>query len=225
MRRLIVRVVFSLLVYNTSVWLVGRTANAAAYLLAKAGTPELWDLFHGHPFAKSMGIGIIAGLIPFQLWLTLSGFIRVEVPEFLRKLELDQMKLWIILFYSPILVMALVEWVVDWFAMHSRTLSVLQDSSSMPIWRMFDTFFATSCRNIFDIRLDLWTDNFAYQCAIHVLMISAFLMATGYSIAPSLRSQLLRRVWVEHPATVEVAQDEAEPTKSVTPNEHNEDSH
>lgn len=219
MQRLIVRVISSLLVYNTSVWLVGKISNAVADLLAKAGTPELWDFFHVHPFAKSIGIGIIAGLIPLELWLNISGLIRVEVPEFLRKLELDRMKPWIVLLYSPVLVMAIAGWVIDWFAMHSRTLSVLQNSSSISIWGMFDGFFSTSCRNVFDNRLDLWTDNFALQCAMHVLMISIFLMAAGYSIAPSIKSQLLKRAWAEHPATEDVTQEETQPTNSVTPNE------
>jgi hypothetical protein len=95
--------------------------------------------------------------------------------------------------------LALLQWVIDWNAMHSKGVTVLQESSSMPISAIFEGFFSTNCRNVSDVRVDLWTDNFRYQCAIHVMQISIFLTAAAYSLAPFARAHLLVASKFEHP--------------------------
>lgn len=213
-RHLVVRTVLALFIYNTSAWLVGKVAYGIEYLLAWLGDASLWNVLHAHPFAKSVGVGIAAGFIPFQLWLTLSGFIRAEVPEFLEKLNLERMKSWMVVLYSPILAISVLGWVDDWIAMRARTMTVLQDSSTMPVWRMFDGFFSTNCRNVSDYRLDLWTDNFAFQCTMHVLIISTFLTAAGYSLTPWIKSRIPRKTWTEDLTIEEAAQAESDPLNS-----------
>jgi len=219
MKRLVVRVVLALFIYNSSVWLIGKLTFAVSYLLAKSGAPELWSLLAEHPFAKSIAVGIGAGLIPFELWLTLSGLIRAEVPKFLRELELDQLKRWLVVIYSPVLALAALAWVHDWSEMNSKNRSVFQFSSPMPVSHMFDGFFATNCGIVYDNRLSLWPDNFYFHCSFHVLMISTFLMAAGYSLTPSIISALPSRGDNAPPVTGNVAHDEVEPTNSVSSNE------
>jgi hypothetical protein len=219
MQRLIVRVLLSLLIYNTSAWLVGRTARVVAYLLGDWGAPDAWKVFQGFLFTRSIAIGILAGLVPLQLWLTVSGLVRAEVPEFLKKLELEQMKPWIVVMYSPILALTLWVWLIDWSAMRSRGLGVLQTSSSVPIWQMFDGFFESNCQNVIDNRLSLWTDNFAYQCSIHVLWVSSFMIAVGYSFAPLIRSRFPKGASAEDLTPEETVQEQAEPKNSAMSNE------
>jgi hypothetical protein len=218
-RRLVIRTVFALFICSSSVWLVGKAIYAAEYFLARLGTPDLWRVLHAHPFTKSIGAGILAGLIPLQVWLTLSGFIRAEVPGFLRKLDLEGMKPWMVLIYSPFLGIAIFEWCMDWAALHARTITVLRDSSTRPVWQMFEGFFSTNCQDASDIRLDLWTDNFTLQCSVHILMISAFLTAVGYSLAPWIRSRVPQKDWTERPVSGETNQEEADSTNSPTSNE------
>jgi hypothetical protein len=218
-RRLVVRTVLALFIFTTSAWLVGRAVYAIEYFLAWLGAADLWRVLHAHPLARSIGVGFAAGLIPLQLWLSVSGFIRADVPESLRKLELEKMKSWMFVLYSPILMASLFLWAHDWIAMHARSVTVLQDSSAAPVWRLFEGFFSTNCRNVDDIRLDLWTDNFALQCSTHVTMISIFLMAAGYSIAPWIRSRVPEKSWAESPAGDEVDQEKSQLSNSVSQND------
>jgi hypothetical protein len=217
--RLTVRALFAVFIFNSSAWLVGRTVYVAEYLLAEVGAPEWWRILHAHPFGRSIAVGILAALIPLQLWLTLSGFIRASVPEFLEKLQLDRMKPWVVVLYSPIFAVALVGWIVAWFAMRARTMTILQDSTAMPVWRMFDGFFSESCRNVSDNRLDLWNDNFRMQCNVHVLTISMLLMAAGYSLAPLIRSRIPDESWAEDAAIGETTQQEDDITDPITTDE------
>jgi len=132
----------------------------------------------------------LAGLIPLEVWLSVSGFFSVNIPEFLRKLDLERMKVWIVALYSPIMILALLNWLIDWYAIYSKRVTVLAEGSPVPISTIFDGFFSTNCRNVSDSRLDLWSDNFLLHCTIHVRLISAFLMTAGYSLAPLIRAHL-----------------------------------
>src|SRR5580658_6937584 len=138
MRRLISRVVLCLFVYFISVFVLGRTFDAVANLLAKAGSPELWTVLHQHPFGRGILIGLLAGLMPLDFWLSVSGFFSADISEFLRKLELEQMKKWVVVLFSPFMVAVLGEWIIDWHKMHSKQLTVLSKSSSMPISTIFE---------------------------------------------------------------------------------------
>lgn len=168
MRRLISRIVLGLFIYFTSVFVLGRSFDGVANFLAKIGAPDLRVALHQHPFGRGLLIGLLAGLVPLEFWLSVSGFFRADVPQFLKNLDLEQMKKWAIVFFSPFMIMALLEWAVDWHAMHSKQLTVLSESSSMPISTIFEGFFATNCRNVSDVRLDLWSDNFQFHCSLHM---------------------------------------------------------
>jgi hypothetical protein len=219
MRHLVIRIVFALLIFNTSAWLIRRMANVVAYFLAKGGTPDLWNLLRDHPFGTSIAIGVLAGLIPLEIWLAISGLVRAEVPELLRKLDLDQMKRWTVVLYSPVFAMTLFSWVHDWFAMRSKFQSVLQANSPMPISRMFEGFFASNCRDVYDNRLNLWTDNFAFQCTLHTMMISTLLMTAGYSMAPFLRSGFSHGTMAKNAAIEPATHEEDEPENTLTSEE------
>ena len=143
-----------------------------------------------HPFSSGVLIGLVSGLIPLDFWLSVSGFFRADILEFLKKLDLEEMKKWVFVIFSPFMIMTVLDWVIDWHAMHSRQLTVLSNSSSMPISTMFDGFFSTNCRNVSDVRLDIWTNNFDYQCSVHILWVSSLLTAAGYSLAPWIRAHL-----------------------------------
>jgi hypothetical protein len=218
MQRLFLRVVLGVFVYTTSVWILGRTADACAYLLSKVGSSELWAVLHQHPFGRGILLGLLAGLIPLELWLSVSGFFSANIPEFLKRLDLERMKIWVVALLSPIMIVALTSWVIDWYEMHSKRMTVLQESSSMPISAIFEGFFSTNCRNVSDVRLDMWSDNFLIQCSIHIHLISTFLMAAGYSLAPVIRAHLQPTQMTEYEESVAGSSDEIDPKSKMTEN-------
>jgi len=157
----------------------------------------------------------LAGLIPLEVWLSVSGFFSVNIPEFLRKLDLERMKVWIVALYSPIMILALLNWLIDWYAIYSKRVTVLAEGSPVPISTIFDGFFSTNCRNVSDSRLDLWSDNFLFHCTIHIQLISAFLMAAGYSLAPVIRARLLSTQMTDHEEPVAECSDEIDPESKM----------
>jgi len=215
MQRLFLRVVLCVFVYINSVWIVGRTANALAYLLSKIDSSSLWGVLHQHPFGRGILVGLLAGLIPLEFWLSVSGFFSADVPEFLKKLDLERMKIWVVAFFSPIIIMALLSWLIDWYAMHSKRVTVLQGSSSVPISTIFEGFFSTNCRNVSDVRLDLWSDNFLFHCTIHIQLISAFLTSAGYSLAPLVRAHLQPTQMTDFEESVADSSEEIDPESKM----------
>lgn len=215
MRRLFLRVIVCVFIYTTSVWALGRTAVALAYLLSIAGSPELWVALHQHPFGRGFLQGLLAGLIPLEVWLSVSGFFSADIPEFLRKLDLERMKVWIAAIYSPIMILALLTWLIDWYAIYSKRVTVLAESSSVSISTIFEGFFSTNCRNVSDTRLDMWSDNFLLHCTIHIQLISAFLMAAGYSLAPIIRAHLEPTQMTEPEEPVTDSSDEIDPESKM----------
>jgi len=91
---------------------------------------------------------------------------------------------------SPIMVLAVVQWLVSWTAMYSKQVTVLGGASPMPYGSIFDDFFSTDCRDASDARIDLWGNDFFYQCSVHIRLIAAFLTAVGYSLAPAIAAQI-----------------------------------
>jgi hypothetical protein len=181
-----------------------------------AGSPELWLAIHQHPFGRGFLQGLLAGLIPLEVWLSISGFFSADIPEFLKKLDLERMKIWVAAIYSPILILALLDWLVDWYAIYSKRVTVLSEGSSLPISTIFDGFFSTNCRNVSDSRLDLWSDNFLFHCTIHIQLISAFLMAAGYSLAPVIRAHLQPTQMTDNEESVAESSGEIDPESKMT---------
>lgn len=218
MRRLVLRSSLCVLIYLPSVWIVGRVTNAVAYLTARSGESGIWEAVHQHPFGRSIVVGFLAGLIPLQLWLSVSGYLRAEIPDFLNRLELEQMKRWVVALFSPLIVLEFLTWIIDWSATHSKRVTVLAESSSMPLSTMFEGFFSTECRNVSDIRLDLWSDNFIYHCMAHISVISAFLTAAGYSLAPLVSRHFLPPVRLENSESDNDSPREDGPESKITGN-------
>ncbi len=192
MRRWALRIVLCLVIYFNSVWIIQKTLDALAYLTARSGADGLWQAIHEYPFGKALAVGFIAGLIPLQFWLSVSGFFSSELPEFLKKLELEKMKRWVAVLLSPVILIAVVVWIIDWEVMHSKTASVLVDGSSAPISSIFQGFLSTDCKNVSDTRLEIWPDNFWFHCMMHVQLILAYFIAAGYSLAPWIRHGISR---------------------------------
>jgi hypothetical protein len=183
--------------------------------LSKAGSPELWEVLHQHPFGRAIFTGLLAGLIPLEVWLSVSGFFSADIPEFLKKLDLERIKIWVAALYSPIMILALLSWLVDWHAMHSKRATVLAEAPSVPISTIFEGFFSTNCRNVSDVRLDLWSDNFLFHCTIRIQLISAFLMAAGYSVAPIIRASLQPTQMTDHDESATGSAEEADPESKM----------
>jgi hypothetical protein len=210
MWRLILRIVLSFVIYNITVSIIGNVANGVALLLAKGGSPNLWNILHQHPSGKWIAVGFLAGLIPLQFLFSVLGFFRSNLPEYLSGLGLEKMKRWIVVLASPVAIAALAQWVSDWFTMRSKSVTVLSGNRSLHLSRMFEGFFSTSCRNVSDIRLGLWTDNFTYQCMVHVTQLTIFLAAAAYSLAPWVRQQFFKNVAIDHPVPLNSTLEEDE---------------
>lgn len=191
MWRPILKIVMSFVIYNITVSVVNNLVNGAAFLLAKGGAPDLWRILHQHLAWKWIGVGFVAGFIPLQFLFSMFGFFRANLPSYFGGLALEKMKRWIVVLASPVAIVALLKWMEDWYAMRSQSSTALSRSSSMHLSRMFEGFFSTGCRDVSDLRLSLWVDNFTYQCALHVLQLTIFLSAAAYSVAPWVRGWLL----------------------------------
>ena len=221
MWRGILQVAISFVIYLLSVWIVSSTADTLANLMAKIGSPELWVFLRQHFLGQSIAVGFLAGLIPLRLFLSVSGYFRPDVPEFFKKLDLEEMKRWIVVLVSPIAFLVLAQWMHDWSAMRSRTASV-QDGLSMHFSEMVEAFFSGNCKDPSDIRIDLWVDSFSYQCMVHVLQVSVFLQAAAYSLAPWARQQFLKSVANDNPESMECALVDGETQELVHKDEPNQ---
>ncbi len=125
------------------------------------------------------------------------------------------MKIWVAAIYSPIMIMVLLTWLIDWYAMHSKRVTVLQDSSSVPIPTIFEGFFSTNCKNVSDSRLDLWSDNFLFHCTIHIQLIAAYLTTVGYSLAPIIRAHLQPTQMAEDEEPTDDTADDIDPESKM----------
>ncbi|MGH9600659.1 MAG: hypothetical protein ACRD27_12405 [Terracidiphilus sp.] len=203
---MIVRIVLCLVVYFISQEIMWRMLDFAGYVTAKSGAPGLLQALRLHPFERSAAVGLLAGFIPLNFWISIFGYFKADIPRWLRSLELDRMKYWVVVLISPMWGVALTQWVIDWNAMHSKHLTVLSGSSSAPISAIFEGFFSTNCTNVSDIRLDLWGNDFQYKCALHLIYVSIFFSAAAYSLAPFVRASLLSAFKFERPVPADEAQ-------------------
>lgn len=187
---------FCILFYIISVDVVGRLTNGVAYLLMKGGSKDAWQLIHMHPLGRALMVGLLAGFVPSKIWLAASGFINSRYPRLLRRLNPDSLKRWMFAFFSPVMFLAVAGWVIDWLALRNQHSSALQTASPYPLATIFQGFLSTNCSDAFDWRVELWGDRFAFDCLIHVQLISIWTLTIGYSLAPFARkwaSPLFRR--------------------------------
>jgi hypothetical protein len=197
--RLVLRIVLSFVVYSITMQITGAVANTLAQLFAKGGAPDLWRILHRHAFGRSVVIGFLAGLIPLEFLISASGYFRSTLPDFFRRLDLENAKKWIVVLVSPVALIALAHWISDWFAMSSKTASVLKGGSPLHFSQLFDGFFSDNCKYVTDMRIGLWGDDFGYQCMVHVLQISIVLVSAAYSLAQWVKRRFPKHVAVAYP--------------------------
>jgi hypothetical protein len=197
MPRWIPRIFLCLFFYTTSVWAVGRIAAGVAYLFARGGSLDLWQFLHGHPFARALVVGLLAGIIPLQAWLAASGLMDRKIQAYLWRLKLDRLKPWIVVFCSPILLLALFVWIIRWFENRSLHSSVLFAASPYPFSDFLGGFMSTDCSDAGNWGAMFWGDSIS--CMIHVQLISAWLLTAGYSLAPFVRKRVLALLSGENP--------------------------
>ncbi len=152
---------------------------------------DLWLFLQGHPFERALAVGLLAGMAPLQIWLSASGLMNRKIRLYLLRLKLDRLKPWIAVFYSPILLLALVHWTVQWFENRSRFASVLLTDSPYPFSDFFRGFLTTDCSRGGSWAAMFWGDNYGLGCMIHVQLITAWLLAAGYSLAPFVRKRVM----------------------------------
>jgi hypothetical protein len=204
--------------YFTSVWVVGRLASAAAYMFVKGHSLVLWQLQHEHPFGNALVVGFLAGMVPLETWLAASGLIDRRITVFLRRLRPDRLKPWICVFLSPLILLAVLSWTIDWFDMNSRHSSVLQTTAPYPMSVFFEGFLSSNCSDLADWRGDMWGDRYVFRCTTHVQLISAWVLALGYSLVPIVFRRVLPLFSNDHPEPANKQPDENLPESTITEN-------
>jgi len=222
MWRFILRIVLIFVIYNVTIDAVSALADGMALFLARSGSPEPWRILHRYLFWKWIAVGFLAGLVPLEFLFSAARLFKSRILGYLNGLGLEGMKRWVVVLCSPVVIMGLLDWAHDLFALRSRLANGLTNSPSMQVSRMFEGFFSTSCRNVSDFRLELWGDNFGYRCAVHVLQLTIFFTGAAYSLAPWVRKQFLKRVAIHHPDPLDLTPDEDELHKSANGDHRNE---
>jgi hypothetical protein len=203
MPRWISRFLLCIFFYSVSIYVVGRLADVLAYLLAKSGSTDLWQMLHEHIFARALLVGLLAGLVPLQIWIAAAGIFNRKFAVMLKRINPDRLKPWVFVFFSPLMILALISWAINWFDLHSRHSSVLQTTSPYPMSEFFHGFLSTNCSSAADWRVDLWGARYAFSCMIHVQLISTWVITIGYSLAPLVRKHVFPMFTMEHPAPIE----------------------
>jgi hypothetical protein len=207
MPRWIPQFLICIFLYSISVYVVGRLAEVLAYFLAKSGSVALWQLLHEHPFVRSFLVGLIAGLVPFRTWIAASGVFNPRFARTLKRLNPDLLKPWVFLYLSPVFVMALLRWTMQWHENRRLSTSVLQTISAYPLSEFFKGFLATNCSSGGESAF-FWRDEYGLGCMKHMASIAIWLTAIGYSLAPAARKQVLPLFKTERPTLVEGPSDE-----------------
>ncbi len=202
MPRWIPRFLLCILFYYISVYVVGRLVNVLAYLLTKAGSPELWQLLHQHFFVRSFVVGLLAGIVPFRTWIAAAGIFNPKHARLLKRLNPDRLKPWVFVYLSPAIVTALVSWTMQWYENNSQPLSVLRTASRYQFSEFFNGFFSTDCSNASESSV-FWRDGNGLGCMVHVQQIAIWLIAVGYSLAPVVRKRVRPLFNMEHPVPLD----------------------
>ncbi|MGA3345203.1 MAG: hypothetical protein ABSC76_10080 [Terracidiphilus sp.] len=190
MPRWIPRFLLCIFFYCISIFVVGRLVNVLAYLLTKGGSPELWQLLHQHFFVRSFIVGLLAGIVPFRTWIAATGIINPKHARLLKRLNPDRLKPWVFAYLSPVFVIALLRWIMQWYENSSQYSSVLQTTSSYRISELFNGFFSTDCSGAGESAF-FWRDGYGLSCMVHVQSIAIWLIAIGYSLAPAVRKRAI----------------------------------
>ncbi len=188
--------------YVTSIWVVGGIANGLSILMAKSGSPEFWRMLHEHLFVRALLVGLIAGLVPGRIWIATIGVFDRKLERRLKRLNPDRLKQWLFVFLSPFIVIALLRWTFQWFENASRYSSVLQTDSPYRFSEFFNGFLSTNCSNASESAV-FWRDGYGLGCLVHVQMIVIWLIAIGYSLAPTVRKRAMTLFSVDHAVPID----------------------
>ncbi|MGA2672448.1 MAG: hypothetical protein ABSE99_04395 [Terracidiphilus sp.] len=189
MPRWFLRFLLFMFFYCLSIEAVGRTANGLAYLLARAGSPDLWQILHVHIFGRAIVVGLLAGLVLLWTWIAATGLMDSKYARYLRRLNPDRLKPWAFVFLSPFILVALLNWTLQWLENRDRYASVLQSASLYPVSQFFRGFLSTDCSYAGNV--EFWGEGYGISCVVHVQSIAVWLIAIGYSVAPFVRNRVL----------------------------------
>ena len=201
------RFVLYFLFYFVSIEIVGRTANGLAHLLAKIGSPELWQALQVHLFARALAVGLLSGLVPLQTWVAATGILNPRDVRVIRRLNPDRLKPWTFVFLSPVVLLALGGWTIQWFENSSQYESVLRTTSPYHLSELFKGFLSTNCSSSGGSAVS-WGDSYAFRCMVHAQLIAIWLIAVGYSLAPIFRKRVLPLFSKEGPVSRNEPQNE-----------------
>lgn len=198
MPRWIPRFLLCIFFYSISIFAVGRLAEVLAYLLAKSGSLDLWQMLHEHIFVRALLVGLLAGLVPLQAWIAAIGVFNPTHEILLKRLNPDRLKSWVFVFLSPVIVIALLRWAFQWYENRSQYSSVLQTTSPYRFSEFFNGFFSTDCSNAAESAV-FWRDQYGLSCMVHRQLIAIWLIAIGYSLAPMVSKRVIPLFNMDHP--------------------------
>jgi hypothetical protein len=202
MPRWIPRFLLCIFFYSISIFAVGRLAEVLAYLLAKSGSPDLWQMLHEHIFVRALLVGLLAGLVPLQAWIAAMGVFNPKHEILLKRLNPDRLKSWVFVFFSPVIVIALLRWAFQWYENRSQYSSVLQTTSPYRFSEFFNGFFSTDCSNAAESAV-FWRDQYGLSCMVHRQLIAIWLIAIGYSLAPIVSKRVIPLFNMDHPHPID----------------------
>ena len=202
MPRWIPRFLICIFFYSISIYVVGRLADVLAYLLAKSGSTDLWQMLHEHIFARALLVGLLAGLVPLQTWIAAVGVFNPKHKILLKRLNPDRLKPWVFVYLSPVIVIALLRWAFQWYENRSQYSSVLQTTSPYRFSEFFNGFFSTDCSNAAESAV-FWRDQYGLSCMVHRQLIAIWLIAIGYSLAPAVRKRVIPLFNMDHPHSID----------------------
>jgi hypothetical protein len=202
MPRWIPRFLLCIFFYSISIYVIGRLADVLAFLFAKSGSPDLWQMLHEHIFVRALLVGLLAGLVPLQTWIAATGVFNPKHVIFLKRLNPDRLKPWVFVFLSPVIVFALLRWAMQWYENSSRNSSVLQATSPYRFSEFFNGFFSTDCSIVSESNM-FWRDGYGFSCLVHRQLIAIWLIAIGYSLAPAVRKRVMPLFNMDHPDPID----------------------
>jgi len=215
MPRWIPRFLLCIFFYCISIYVVGRLVNVLAYVLTKGSSPELWQLLHQHVFVRSFVVGLLAGIVPFRMWIAAAGIFNPNHARLLKRINPDRLKPWVFVYLSPAIVTALVSWSMQWYENSSQSLSVLRTTSPYRFSEFFNGFFSTDCSNVSESSA-FWRDGYGLGCMVHVQQIAIWLTAVGYSLAPVVRKRVRPLFNMEHPVRIDESSTENIQESTIT---------
>jgi hypothetical protein len=178
------KVVVCCFIYFLSVRVIGDLVNGLAFLSAKSGSVELWQTIHQHSFARSILVGLIAGSIPMNVWLAISGSINSKFEDSLHRLRTEKLKPWLWVVFRPFILVAPLQWTSIWYEANHRNASVLSPTSRIHLSEFVRGFLTTDCSANGGWPMEPWETATSFRCRLNIQIVSLWLLAAGNSAVP-----------------------------------------